>query len=55
VNGEPLDLNPPATYASPFLSSLHGSDVVELSHPHHAALRLDFSDASPALAADAAR
>jgi hypothetical protein len=50
VNGEPLDLNPPNTYASPFLSGLHGSDVVELSHPHHPALRLDFSDASPALA-----
>jgi hypothetical protein len=54
VNGLPVDLNPPATYASPFLTGLHGSDVVDLTHPLHPPLRLDFSDARPELQAVAA-
>jgi hypothetical protein len=48
LNGEPLDLDPPATYASPYLFGLHGSSVVELSHPLFPTLRLDFSDAGAA-------
>ncbi len=51
VNGEPLDLDPPATYASPYLFGLHESSAVELRHPRFPTLRLDFSDPSPGLVA----
>jgi hypothetical protein len=43
MNGEPVDLDPPLTYDSPYMRGVHGDDHVSLSYPGYADVVLDFS------------
>jgi len=42
INGHAVDLNPPRTYDSPYLTMQHGSDVATIRHPKHKDLVLNF-------------
>ncbi|MCX7006520.1 MAG: hypothetical protein NTY53_04605 [Kiritimatiellaeota bacterium] len=42
VNGQPFALNPPETYASPYLVMQHGTDVARIQFPGFKDLVLDF-------------
>lgn len=43
VNGTPVDLNPEMIYNSPYLSSVHGSGVIEI-RKGEVILTLDFNE-----------
>lgn len=42
VNGMPLELNPPETYASPYLEMKHGTDLARIRFAGYEDLMLDF-------------
>jgi hypothetical protein len=42
VNGAPFPLNPPETYASPYLTMKHGTDIARIQFPGYDDLMLDF-------------
>ena len=42
VNGQPFALNPPETYASPYLVMQHGTDLALIRCPGFKELVLDF-------------
>jgi hypothetical protein len=42
VNGAPFALNPPETYASPYLTMKHGTDIARIQFPGYDDLMLDF-------------
>jgi len=43
VNGKPFALNPPETYASPYLTMKHGTDTARIKFPGYDDVVLDFS------------
>jgi hypothetical protein len=42
INGTTLNLNPPKTYDSPYLSMMHGSSKAVIKHPGYRDVVLEF-------------
>jgi len=47
INGTAVNLNPPKTFDSPFLSMVHGSSKAVITYPGHKDLVLDFNPPHP--------
>ncbi len=48
INGTAVNLNPPKTYDSPYLSMMHGSSKAVITYPGHKEVVLDFKSESNA-------